>query len=332
MAEALEPVWPISLNDRKDLPMRVSLTAAAALLAFAQVGSALSAPPAREGNAAPQDWYNVIKIDARTYALSEPKYWQRNVSYLILGSKQALLFDTGPGIYSIRALVERLTSLPVIVVPSHLHFDHVGRISEFTDIALLDKRELRGQVKDGIFTETRAQYMLDSDYSFTVHRWIKNGETIDLGGREITVVSTPGHTPESVSLIDLANRRMFTGDLVNREVLLLNVPGSSLYQVLRSLHELARTAPKGSIAYEAHSEKPLLAAELRLIARGIDEIVNRRVRAQPVCLGGVPALRYDVQSFPIVFPDARDARLHPLMSVTDTLDLTPGESCRLGTG
>ena len=225
--------------------MRVSLTAAAALLAFAQVGSALGAPPAREGNAAPQDWYNVIKIDARTYALSEPKYWQRNVSYLILGSKQALLFDTGPGIYSIRALVERLTSLPVIVVPSHLHFDHVGRISEFTDIALLDKRELRSQVKDGIFTETRAQYMLDNDYSFTVHRWIKNGETIDLGGREITVVSTPGHTPESVSLIDLANRRMFTGDLVNREVLLLNVPGSSLHQVLRSLHELARTRSKG---------------------------------------------------------------------------------------
>ena len=310
--------------------MRLGFVAAAALLALAQVGGALSAPPVREDNAAPQDWYHIIKIDARTYALSEPKYWQRNVSYLILGSKQALLFDTGPGIYSIRELVQRLTSLPVIVVPSHLHFDHVGRISEFTDIALLDKRELRGQVKDGILTETRAQYMLDNDYSFSVHRWIKNGETIDLGGRRITVVSTPGHTPESVSLIDPANRRMFTGDLVNREVLLLNVPGSSLYQVLWSLHELARVAPKGSSAYEAHSEKPLLPAELQLIASGIDEIVNGRVHAQPVCLGGVPALRYNVRSFPVVYPDATDARLHPLMSVTDTLDLTPGQSCRLG--
>jgi glyoxylase-like metal-dependent hydrolase (beta-lactamase superfamily II) len=303
---------------------------AAALLAFAQVTGAISAPPVREDNAAPHDWYHIVKIDARTYALSEPKYWQRNVSYLILGSKQALLFDTGPGIYSIRDLVQRLTSLPVMVVPSHLHFDHVGRISEFTDIALLDKRELRRQLKDGIFTETRAQYMLDNDYSFSVHRWIKNGETIDLGGRQITVVSTPGHTPESVSLIDPSNRRMFTGDLVNREVLLLNVPGSSLYQALWSLRELARVAPKGSVAYEAHSEQPLLAAELQLIARGIDEIVHGRVHAEPVCLGGVPALRYDVRSFPIVFPDAADARLRPLMSVTDTFDLTPGESCRLG--
>ena len=309
--------------------MRLGFIGVVALLALAQVGAALGAPPLREDHAASQDWYHIIKIDARTYALSEPKYWQRNVSYLILGSKQALLFDTGPGIYSIRDVVQRLTSLPVIVVPSHLHFDHVGRISEFTDIALLDKRELRSQVKDGIFTETRAQYMLDNDYSFNVHRWIKNGETIDLGGRQIAVVSTPGHTPESVSLIDLPNRRIFTGDLVNREVLLLNVPGSSLHQVLRSLHELARLAP-GSMAYEAHSEQPLLAAELQLIARGIDKIVHGRAHAQPVCLGGVPALRYNVRSFPIVYPDATDARLHPLMSVSDTLDLTPGESCRLG--
>jgi hypothetical protein len=133
----------------------LGLTAAAALLALAPVGGAPSAPSVREDNSAPQDWYHIIKIDARTFALSEPKYWQRNVSYLILGSKQALLSDTGPGIYSIRDLVQRLTSLPVIVVPSHLHFDHVGRISEFTDMALLDKRELRSLVKDGVFTETQ---------------------------------------------------------------------------------------------------------------------------------------------------------------------------------
>jgi glyoxylase-like metal-dependent hydrolase (beta-lactamase superfamily II) len=301
---------------------------AAVLLAFAPFSGASSTPSVPADNTAPPDWYHIIKIDALTYALSEPKYWQGNVSYLILGSKQALLFDTGPGIYSIRDAVQRLTSLSVLVVPSHLHFDHVGRISEFADIALPDNRELRSQVKDGIFTETRPQYLLDHEYSFSVHRWIKNGETIELGGRRITLVSTPGHTPESVSLIDSANRRMFTGDLVNRVVSLLNVPGSSLKQTLRSLHELARIAPQGSIAYEAHSEQPLSADELQLIARGIDDILHGRVHSQPVCLGKIPALRYDVGSFPILFPDAADARLRPLASVTDTLDLTAGESCR----
>jgi glyoxylase-like metal-dependent hydrolase (beta-lactamase superfamily II) len=76
--------------------------------------------------ATPTGWFHVYALDDDTYALSEPKYWQQNVSYLLVGKRRALLFDTGPGIYSIRAEVERLTSLPVIAIPTHLHFDHVG--------------------------------------------------------------------------------------------------------------------------------------------------------------------------------------------------------------
>src|ERR1700749_3399107 len=72
----------------------------------------------------PRDWFHVIRIDSDTYALSEPKYWQANVSYLLLGSRRALLFDTGPGIYDIGDVVRGLTALPVTVIPSHFHFEH----------------------------------------------------------------------------------------------------------------------------------------------------------------------------------------------------------------
>jgi glyoxylase-like metal-dependent hydrolase (beta-lactamase superfamily II) len=277
---------------------------------------------------APRDWFHVIRIDSNTYALSEPKYWQANVSYLLLGTKRALLFDTGPGIYSIRDVVRSLTSFPVTVIPSHLHFDHVGRIGEFSDVALIDLEALRRQVKDGIFTEAPTQYLLQREYRIPVNHWVKDREVIDLGGRRIAVVSTQGHTPESVSLLDPSHHRLFTGDLVNREVSLLNVPGSDLRQALRSLHELARLAPT-SLAYEAHSEKPLTSTELRLIARGIDDILHERIHSQEFCLSGIPALRYDIAAFPIVVPDASDQRLVPLSSVTTRLDPTDASSCRL---
>jgi hydroxyacylglutathione hydrolase len=276
----------------------------------------------------PQDWFHVIRLNSDTYALSEPKYWQANVSYLLLGTRRALLFDTGPGIYSIRDVVRGLTSLPVTVIPSHLHFDHVGRIAEFSDVAIIDLEALRRQVKDGILTEPPTQYLLQSGYRIPVDHWVKNREVIDLGDRRITVVSTPGHTPESVSLFDPSHRRLFTGDLVNREVSLLNVPGSDLHQALRSLHELARLAQGHVLAYEAHSEKPLTPAELQLIARGIDDILHGRISSQPFCLYGVPALRYDVGAFPIVVPDASDQRLPPLPSVTTQLEPTEASSCR----
>ncbi len=77
--------------------------------------------------------------------MSEPKYWQQNVSYLLIGQDKALLFDSGPGVYSIRDVVKTLTTLPVLVIPSHLHFDHVGRIDEFPEIGLLDTPVLRAE-------------------------------------------------------------------------------------------------------------------------------------------------------------------------------------------
>src|ERR1700734_2321509 len=297
-------------------------------LILACLGGASTTPSEPNPVVPPQEWFHVIRLDSDTYALSEPKYWQANVSYLLLGSRRALLFDTGPGIYSIRDVVRGLTSLPVTVIPSHLHFDHVGRIAEFSDIAIIDLEALRRLVKDGILTEPPTQYLLQSGYRIPVSHWVKDREVIDLGGRRITVVGTPGHTPESVSLLDPAHGRLFTGDLVNREVSLLNVPGSDLHQTLRSLHELARLAQGKNLAYEAHSEKPLTSAELQLVARGIDDILHERISSQQFCLYSVPALRYDVGAFPIVVPDASNQRLPPLPSVTTKLEPTDASSCR----
>jgi glyoxylase-like metal-dependent hydrolase (beta-lactamase superfamily II) len=124
------------------------------------------AEPARPPT--PADWFHVYPIDQQTYAISEPKYWQENVSYLLIGARSALLFDTGPGIYSIRAEVQRLTSLPVIVIPSHLHFDHVGDLEEFTDVRLLDTPALRAQVRGGYFVETTPQYQLRGSIKYRV--------------------------------------------------------------------------------------------------------------------------------------------------------------------
>src|SRR3974390_3127442 len=63
----------------------------------------------------PADWFHIVRLDDRPHQLSEPKYWQQNVSYLLLGTRRGLLFDTGPGLYSIRSAVQKLTQLPLIV-------------------------------------------------------------------------------------------------------------------------------------------------------------------------------------------------------------------------
>src|SRR5437764_9669748 len=39
-----------------------------------------------------------------------------------------------------------------------------------------------------------------------------NGDRIDLGGRSLEVIATPGHTPDAISLFESANGLLFTGD------------------------------------------------------------------------------------------------------------------------
>src|SRR5260370_5505121 len=186
-------------------------------------------------DAPPPGWFHVFSIDKETYAISEPMYWQQNVSYLLLGTKRALLFDTGPGIYGIRKVVESITKLPLVVIPSHLHFDHVGNLNEFDTVELLDTPALRAQIRNGHFTETATQFMLSRTDTFRVHGWLKDRQLIELGNRPVTLVCTPGHTPDSVSLVDASRRRMFRGDLVNRLLTLCDVPGSDIHAMANSL-------------------------------------------------------------------------------------------------
>jgi len=145
---------------------RAAIGAALCLMVAAGGVGAVGAPAKPVRPPTPAGWFHIYPLDEHTYAISEPKYWQENVSYLLIGTRRALLFDTGPGIYSIRAAVQGLTSLPVIAIPTHLHFDHVGDLEEFSDVRLLDTPALRAQVRGGYMVEPPSQYMLQNSFKY----------------------------------------------------------------------------------------------------------------------------------------------------------------------
>ncbi len=86
-------------------------------------------------------------------------------SFLVTGSNGAVLFDSGLGVAAIRDVVRRLTPLPVTVVNSHTHFDHVGSNREFEDVRNLDApyshASARGEVAQSIADYAKAT--LDED-------------------------------------------------------------------------------------------------------------------------------------------------------------------------
>lgn len=203
-------------------------------------------------------YYAVERIDDRTYAIGEPRYYQANYSYLILGKRRAILFDSGPGIRDIKPVVRALTDLPVTVAASHLHFDHVGNMDRFGRVAMLSVPDLRAQVdEDGVFEFGRYEHLgfvdgIEPPVVRVTDRW-KLGQTIDLGGRAVRVLHTPGHTPYDMMLYDEKRGQLFTGDLIYPTTLFALLPGSSRGAYLDSTTRLLDRLPPNTELFTGHA-------------------------------------------------------------------------------
>lgn len=202
------------------------------------------------------DYFVVQPLGANSFAIGEPRYYQANYAYLIVGTRRALLFDAGSGTRDIRPVVASLTKLPVTVIASHLHFDHFGGIGVFDSIAMIDLEETRARMSRGRFTPGRYEFLGMFDDrprpSVRIAEWWKPGTRIDLGGRSILVQATPGHTMSSVTLYDDAARRLFTGDFLYPTTLYAFLPGASLSAYHRSARRLLDTLPADTTLWSAH--------------------------------------------------------------------------------
>ncbi|WP_418747121.1 MBL fold metallo-hydrolase [Frisingicoccus sp.] len=78
------------------------------------------------------NWFTVERIDIDTYAISEYKHWEETHCYLLCGAQRAVLIDTGLGIVKIKEVVDDLTELPVTVITTHVHWDHIGGHQHFS--------------------------------------------------------------------------------------------------------------------------------------------------------------------------------------------------------
>jgi len=212
------------------------------------------------------DYFLVETIDATTYAIGEPRYYQGNYSYLIIGNDRAVLFDAGTGNRDIVPVIRALTALPVTVIPSHLHFDHVGALGRFERTALPDLPALRARAADGSLTLGRYEFLGHADGLPTprifVDEWLSTRQLIDLGGRRLQVVLLPGHTPTSVGLYDSDRRLLFAGDFIYPGELYAFLPGASRAAYLATTRRLLALLDPAARIYAAHmaDAAPVIAA------------------------------------------------------------------------
>ena len=214
------------------------------------------------------DYYTIQKIDERTFAIGEPRYYQLNFNYLIIGDTRAVIFDAGTGQRDIRRVVESLTSLPITFIPSHLHYDHIGNEVIFEKTALVDLPHLRKRAIDNKLPLTRYEHLGEVEgyplLELKVSEWLAPNETIDLGGRLLMVLYTPGHTEDSISLFDKESGYLFSGDFLYPGELYGFLPNSNMGDYLQGAETIESLGEMSLRVFGAHRDDTIGMPELNL--------------------------------------------------------------------
>jgi len=277
------------------------------------------------------DWFVVYKVGDGVFAISEPYQFQEVISYLIVGSRSALLFDTGLGIGPIKRVVEKLTRLPVTVLNSHTHFDHVGGNADFERILALDTdytransrgfphERVKGEVAPGALCRGLPSGFDPAGYRsrpFTPTEFIKDGHNVDLGGRRLTILHVPGHTPDAVALLDAAAGRLFTGDSYYEGTIWLFVPETDLTAFAASVDRMAALAPNLKVLHPAHNVAASAPEALGRLKVAIGQVRSGQAKGEESAGGQVT---FSFEGFKILTSRA-------------ALAGTPGDSKRGGSG
>ncbi len=246
-------------------------------------------------------WFEVYKVAPAVFAIYEPHQAEETISYLIAGEKQALLFDTGMGISDIKKVVTELTQLPVIVLNSHTHNDHVGDNWEFatvlgmnTDFTRQDARgsreDAQAEILPGQICGTLPKGFDPKAYAtraWKITAYTHDGDRIDLGGRILEVIATPGHTPDSVSLLDRTNGLLFTGDTYYPAPIWLFRPETDLDAYAVSIRRLAALVPQIKTVLGAHNIPVAPPTVLPRLVAAFDAVRAGKASASPDSPGKV---------------------------------------------
>lgn len=144
--------------------------------------------------------------------------WQ-NFQYLLVGKEKAVLIDTGYGEGNIRSVVEEITSLPVMVINTHGHFDHTGGNGLWQQAWMGE-----ASTKDckNAFSLEQSEMAASKPYPNYETQVLTDGATIELGNETLEVMTIPAHHDGSIAILAHKNRLLFTGDeLESGQVLIL---------------------------------------------------------------------------------------------------------------
>ncbi len=161
--------------------------------------------------------------------------------YILKAKKEAIIVDPGG---DTEKILEKIEDQDVIIVNTHYHFDHTTANDDL-------KKKLNAKI---LIHESEKEYI-----DFEADKFLKEGDELEIDGKKLKVINTPGHSEGSICL--LGDNFALTGDtLFDGGYGRTDLPGGEPAAMFKSLNRLNEILKNDMTIYPGHGE-PFVWAE-----------------------------------------------------------------------
>ncbi|WP_099204124.1 MBL fold metallo-hydrolase [Scatolibacter rhodanostii] len=210
--------------------------------------------------------------------------------FLVIGKERAALIDTGIGIGSIKEEVEKITQLPIIVLHTHGHLDHVGGDRWFSELYLHPQEYVYSQEEATELTPVKQEILLRLTNDAALldaaankiqpnpnlrYLSVKEGDHFDLGGVILKTVEISGHTKGSIAFVSQDGRFAFTGDgIADIHWFDEDDEFNTIEAFLETLNHFEKFAKNNKQIYASHLKNPFTPELVHQLQTAANNILN----------------------------------------------------------
>ena len=163
----------------------------------------------------------IIKMNENTWRIEDGMVRM----FLLTGTKEALLVDSGMNTPNAKEIAESITNLPVKLINTH------------AAVYMGAKEEALYRANGGTVAVVPVQ----------------QGDILDLGDRPLEIIDLPGHTPGSIAILDVNNRVLIGGDSIQDGRIFMFGNHRNLSHYIESLEKLSAYEGWFDEVYASHS-------------------------------------------------------------------------------
>jgi glyoxylase-like metal-dependent hydrolase (beta-lactamase superfamily II) len=184
-------------------------------------------------------------------------------TYLVFDEKkEAFLVDPGSYLQQITNKIKEKDLELKYIILTHGHGDHIGGIKmfkqEFPDVKVIAHEAEKEVLNDAVLNNSAV--LLGGEVTLDADQYVKDGETMTIGGMNLKFLHTPGHTPGGMSVV--IDNSVFSGDtLFKTSIGRTDFPGGDYAAIINSIKTKLFTLPDDTKVYPGHMGKTTIGWE-----------------------------------------------------------------------